>query len=71
MSGGCVNSPDDGTVDATDLARQMQRAEIDAARQRADLVAAFYNRLRQRQLDEDTALSLTVWQYWSEWMGDG
>ena len=54
-----------------DLARQMQRAEIDAARQRADLVAAFYNRLKQRQLDDDTALNLTVWQYWSEWMGDG
>ena len=66
-----MNSPDDGTVDATDMARQMQRAEIDAARQRADLVAAFYNRLRQRQLDDDTALNLTVWEYWSSWMGDG
>ena len=65
-----MNHPEDGTVDATDVARTMQRAEVDAARQRADLVAAFYNRLKQRQIDEDTALNLTVWEFHGSSFGD-
>ena len=59
-----MNSPDDGTVDA--IAETMHTAEITAAQQRADVVGAFYAQLMQwDDMDEDVALNLTVWEYWS------